>query len=159
MKKLLTGLVPALALVLFLNTSGCSSLPASTAESAAITDAEWDFICSTLKDEGYDKVDCSSIRRPTVVLTAAVHDMAEEDWILYGFTYPGEDYVFVGSEFSPETQRLIVVHETTHYVLDQAYGAKIGDCESEHVARIVHHKWKQTAYDPSWMRGYGCVAS
>lgn len=121
---------------------------------------EWEYVCNALIEQGYDKVDCSLTPPPVVVISAIVPDSADVGEELYGFTYPGEIYIFLNPEH-PEMWNTIMVHESVHYLLAQTYGLDgmpdaVGRCESERVARIVHHQYEGTEYDGSWVLYYGC---
>ena len=149
-------LVAALLLV-----SGCTSLPQTTAEQYAVTDDQWDLVCTKLDELGYEEVDCSKTPRPTVVISEVVVDSSSPGTTLYGFHYPGEDYIFLNPDF-PELWDSIVVHEMTHYLLTQTYGMSgmpgaVSHCQSEHIARVVHHAREGTPYDPLWRVYYGCT--
>lgn len=136
-------------------------IPASTVAAKKptndVTKKEWDYVCEALLDQGYDKVDCSKLDPPTVVVSMVTDDVAAPGWVLYGFTYPGEPYVFVNSALPTEEQRQVVVHESVHYVLDWFYGIVITECESEKAARKVQHKWDGTSYvEDTWYIDYQC---
>jgi len=131
--------------------------PTVASNSDAVTHREWKFLCTELRSLGYDRVNCRRIEKPTVVITTAVKDIAAPGWELYGVTYDGEPYVLINPDLDQETTRMVIVHETVHYVLWQFYGNGIGDCESERVARKVHHAWDKTDYAlDKWESDYGC---
>lgn len=119
-------------------------------------------MCSSLLDMGYDKVDCSKTPRPVVVASAVVEEVAPDGWMLYGFTVPGEGYIFVNVEVDPEMWAEIRVHEATHYLLVQTYGlgmihTAVSDCESEQAAREVGSKFSGEPVDPDWIAEYKCT--
>lgn len=129
---------------------------ATTSHDASMTFAEWSFVCSQLRALGYEKVDCRKIDRPTVVITAAVEELAPEGLDLYGVTYDGEDQILINPTLKPAMMRTIIVHEAVHYVLFAFYGDSIKECKSEEVARIIHHKWMGVPYDAEWKTLYEC---
>jgi hypothetical protein len=128
----------------------------ATPPSNGVTKEEWNYLCSQLKGLGYDRVNCRKIDKPVVILTKAVLDLAPPGWELYGLVYDGEPYILINPTLDPVWTRTVVVHETVHYVLWAFYGSAVSDCQSEKVARIVHHNWERTLYDDSWTKGYGC---
>jgi hypothetical protein len=142
---------------LLLAASLAVAAPAS-AEDHAVNFDEWSYVCAALVGLGYSRVDCQKIQPPTVVVSKIVRD-ATRRGILFGVTYDGEPYVFVNPSLSRENQRLIVIHETVHYVLWQAYGAygvPVDRCKSEEVARIVERARAGSPSDESWRVWYGC---
>jgi hypothetical protein len=129
--------------------------PSDHFEDHSVTSREWRFVCKAMDVMGYD-VDCRKLKRPTVVVSLIVQDASPPGLQLRGVTYQGEQYVFVNARLSHEDQRTVVVHETVHYVLAATYGKRIGNCEHEETARIVHSAWEGSNYDNSWRVWYGC---
>ena len=126
-------------------------------EYTRLSQAEWNHICGTLASEGLTtKRECNDLQRPIVVVTDTVE--ALEDWgsRLFGFYYSGEIYIFVNATEDEVQQRQTAVHEATHYVLWELYGESMSRCDSEHWARVVHHKWSDEPYDASWRNWYDC---
>jgi hypothetical protein len=129
--------------------------PPSVPQSNAVTPQEWRFVCRAMGIMGY-AVDCRRLKPPTVVVSMIVQDSSPPGVQLRGVTYLGEEYIFVNSTLPREEQRTVVIHETVHYVLAATYGKKIGNCEHEETARIVHTAWDGTPYDQAWRVWYGC---
>lgn len=123
----------------------------------AMTDAEYAFACGGLKALKFDKVDCTKLPKPIVVVTLLV-EAAKGDWeALYGVTFRGEPYIFINATSEAGNQRAIVVHESIHYILDSTYGDTVNSCVSEAAARMVTAAWQRVEYTDDWMEGYGCV--
>jgi hypothetical protein len=129
--------------------------PPSVAQSNAVSPQEWRFVCKAMDIMGY-AVDCRKLKPPTVVVSMIVQDASPQYAQLRGVTYHGEEYIFVNSTLSREDQRTVVIHETVHYVLAATYGKKIGMCEHEEAARIVHTAWDGSPYSNRWRVWYGC---
>jgi hypothetical protein len=140
---------------LLLAASLAALAPSDRFEDHSVTPKEWRFVCKAMDVMGYD-VDCRKIKPPTVVVSLIVQDASPPGLLLRGVTYRGEQYVFVNARLSREDQRTVVVHETVHYVLDATYGKRIGGCEHEETARIVHSAWEGSNYDNAWRVWYGC---
>jgi hypothetical protein len=140
-----------LPLLLVLIAPAASSAPVNN----AVTQQEWRFVCKAMDVMGY-AVDCRKIRPPTVVVSMIVQDSSPPGLQLRGVTYHGEPYVFVNSTLSLADQRTVVIHETVHYLLAATYGKRIGGCEHEWAARVVHSAWEGSDYDNSWRVWYGC---
>jgi hypothetical protein len=140
---------------LLLATSLAAVAPSSGYEDHSVTSREWRFVCKAMDVMGY-AVDCRKLKRPTVVVSLIVQDASPPGLQLRGVTYIGEQYVFVNARLTREDQRTVVVHETVHYVLAATYGKRIGNCEHEETARIVHSAWEGSNYDNSWRVWYGC---
>lgn len=139
--------------------SGCVSAPAQN--EVQMPAEQWEYVCNALPEQGYEEVDCSLTPPPVLVISQIVPDSADEGEELYGFTYPGEIYIFLNPDH-PELWDVIMVHEATHYLLAQTYGVgwmptAVGRCESERVARVVHHAYEGTEYDDEWRLWYGCT--
>lgn len=139
--------------------SGCVSAPPKN--DVQMPKAEWEYVCNALPEQGYDEVDCGLTPPPVVVISQIVPDSAGADEVLYGFTYPGEIYIYLNPDH-PEMWNTIMVHEATHYLLAQTYGLDgmpdaVGRCESERVARVIHHAYEGTEYDGAWVLWYNCA--
>jgi hypothetical protein len=141
---------------LLLTASFAALAPSSQPPSNAVTPQEWRFVCKAMDVMGYYAVDCRKLKPPTVVVSMIVQDSSPPGLQLRGVTYHGEQYVFVNSTLTREEQRTVVIHETVHYVLAATYGKRIGGCEHEWAARIVHTAWDGSDYDNTWRVWYGC---
>jgi hypothetical protein len=137
-------------------SASLAALASPAPQSNAVTPQEWRFVCKAMDVMGYWAVDCRKLKPPTVVVSMIVQDSSPPGLQLRGVTYHGEEYIFVNSTLSREEQRTVVIHETVHYVLAATYGKRVGNCEHEETARIVHTAWDGSPYDQSWRVWYGC---
>lgn len=150
-------MVKRLVVLASVAVAGCASAPV---EQWQMPPDEWAFVCQQTKAHGYDEVDCAKTPPPIIVVSEVVEDMAAGWEILYGFTYPGEVYIFINPNH-PEMAGEIRVHESVHYLLTQTYGLNgmpnaVPRCESEDIARVIGSEWSGKPVDPSWRRGYNC---
>ena len=144
-------LIAAALMVAFVSACATIVPPSATHK---ITDEEWNFVCAEVSAR-YPTVDCRVIPQPTVVVSKIVPSLPIPG--LLGIFFHEEEYVFVNANLTPELQRVVVVHETVHYILNYVFGKKIDSCTHEHVARQIHHKYEGTPYDDSWRFNYGCM--
>jgi hypothetical protein len=137
-------------------SASLAALASPAPQSNAVTPQEWRFVCKAMDVMGYWAVDCRKLKPPTVVVSMIVQDSSPPGLQLRGVTYHGEEYIFINSTLSRAEQRTVVIHETVHYVLAATYGKRVGNCEHEETARIVHTAWDGSPYDGAWRTWYGC---
>ena len=124
---------------------------ATTVTAPPVEQTVFERVCDALE------VDCSFIDAPIVVVTQTVADLPCLGCFYRGFTYPGEDYVFVNATMAPLMQWKTEFHETIHYVHFQL-SMNVTRCESEMIARKLTALEFNDEYDDSWLKPYRCNA-